>query len=202
MHTPPILAFDFLDPWGWVALRRLAIAMAMAGKDFKVTFQPCRSAQGQTATGTAYTEFLALRFGTHAVVHQSLVAAQMQKLGVEPAFSEIRSVPDTRPALATVLWLQHSARPAQAFVQRVFEALYCEGQDIGDEAVLQRLLSQETVSFGELKAFMHSDAFSEALQRSENAVSGWAGRVIPSLRIEGTVVFGAQPPGILARMFA
>lgn len=201
MHTPPVLAFDFLDPWGWVAVRRLAIAMVQAGKELDVTFQPCRSSLSRVAVGTTYSDFLERRFGTQAMVHQSLVAAEMQKLGIEPAFSEIRSVPDTRPALAAVLWLQRSGRSAQAFVESVFESLYCHGQNIGDEAVLERLLIQETVSSSDIQAYLQSDSFSDELQNTEASVTAWAGRVIPSLRINGTVVFGAQTPGVLAPMF-
>lgn len=119
MDTSPILAFEFLDPWGWVAVRRLAIAMNQAGKAYDVTFQPCRSFLSRTAVGMSYADFLERRFGTQALIHQSLVTTEMQKLGIEPAFSKIRSVPDTRPALAAVLWLQRNEKPAEAFVQRV-----------------------------------------------------------------------------------
>ena len=202
MNTSPILAFDFLDPWGWIGVRRLAMAMNQAGKAFDVTFQPCRSSLSRIAAGMSYAEFLERRFGTQALIHQSLVTTEMQKLGMEPAFSQIRSVPDTRPALAAVLWLQRNARSAEAFVQRVYEALYCYGENIGDDAVLEKLLSQEAVAFSDIKSFLLSDLFSRELQETETSVAGWAGRVIPSFRINGTVVFGAQTPGVLAPMFA
>lgn len=123
-------------------MRRLAMAMNQAGKAFDVTFQPCRSSLSRIAAGMSYAEFLERRFGTQALIHQSLVTTEMQKLGMEPAFSQIRSVPDTRPALAAVLWLQRNERSAEAFVQRVYEALYCYGENIGDDAVLEKLLSQ------------------------------------------------------------
>ncbi|RCL26848.1 hypothetical protein C6A77_11445 [Pseudomonas sp. AFG_SD02_1510_Pfu_092] len=202
MNTAPELAFDFLDPWGWVAVRRLAIAMAQVGEPLDVLFQPCRSPLSRVAAGGAYAEFLERRFGTQAAVHQSLVAAEMQKLGIELAFSAIRSAPDTCPALVAVLWLQRTGKPAVAFVERVFEALYCHGQDIGDEAVLQRLLSAEGVSFADILAFMRSDACAVELEQIEASVAAWAGRVIPSFRINGTVIFGAQTPGVLAPMLA
>lgn len=202
MDTSPILAFEFLDPWGWVAVRRLAIAMKQAGKAYDVTFQPCLSFLSRTAVGMSYADFLERRFGTQALIHQSLVTTEMQKLGIEPAFSKIRSVPDTRPALAAVLWLQRNERPAEAFVQRVYEALYCCGEDIGDDAVIEKLLSQEAVAFRDIKSFLLSDSFGGELQETETSVAGWAGRVIPSFRINGTVVFGAQTPGVLAPMFA
>jgi predicted DsbA family dithiol-disulfide isomerase len=202
MNTSPILAFDFLDPWGWIGVRRLAMAMNQAGKAFDVTFQPCRSSLSRIAAGMSYAEFLERRFGTQALIHQSLVTTEMQKLGMEPAFSQIRSVPDTRPALAAVLWLQRNERSAEAFVQRVYEALYCYGENIGDDAVLEKLLSQEAVAFSDIKSFLLSDLFSGELQETETSVAGWAGRVIPSFRINGTVVFGAQTPGVLAPMFA
>lgn len=202
MNTSPILAFDFLDPWGWVAVRRLAIAMTQAGKAFGVTFQPYRSLLSRTAAGLSYADFVERRFGTQALIHQSLVTTEMQKLGIEPAFSKIRIVPDTRPALAAVLWLQRNEGSAEAFVQRVYEALYCYGEDIGDDAVLEKLLSQEAVALSDIKDFLLSDTFREELQETETSVAGWAGRVIPSFRINGTVVFGAQTPGVLAPMFA
>ncbi|QXI49379.1 DsbA family protein [Pseudomonas anuradhapurensis] len=200
MHIPPLLAFDFLDPWSWVAQRRLALAMSQVGQPLKVTFQPCRSPLSRAAAGMAYHDFLERRFGTQALIQQSLVAAEMRQLGIEPAFSQIVRLPDTRPALAAVLWLQRSGKPAHHFVESVFEALYCHGQDIGDPAVLKQLLLRERVALSEVVQFMHSDTFSEELQASEATAAAWAGRVIPSLRINGTVVFGAQTPSVLAPM--
>ncbi|MPS99678.1 MAG: hypothetical protein E2581_14415 [Pseudomonas sp.] len=201
MQTPPILAFDFLDPWGWVAMRRLVIAMTQANRELNVTFQPCRCVLSRSAAGMTYRDFLAYRFGTQAVLHQSLVATELQMLGIEPAFSAIVCVPDTRLALAAVLWLQRSARPARPFVESVYQALYCHGQDIGDPAMLEKLLGREMASFGDIQAFMQSAAFSDELQETEASVAAWAGRVIPSLRINGAVVFGAQTPGVLMPMF-
>ena len=198
MHIPPLLAFDFLDPWSWVALRRLALAMSQAGQPLNVTFQPCRSPLSRAAAGMAYHDFLQRRFGTQALIQQSLVAAQMRQLGIEPVFSQIVRLPDTRPALAAVLWLQRSGKPAHHFVQSAFEALYCHGQDIADPAVLEQLLDREHVSLGEVVQFMHGDTFGEELQASEATAAAWAGRVVPSLRINGTVVFGAQTPSVLA----
>lgn len=200
MHIPPLLAFDFLDPWSWVALRRLALAMSQVCQPLSVTFQPCRSPLSRAAAGMAYHDFLERRFGTQALIQQSLVAAQMRQLGIEPVFSQIVRLPDTRPALAAVLWLQRSGKPAHHFVQSAFEALYCHGQDIADPAVLEQLLEREHVSLGEVVQFMHGDTFGEELQASEATAAAWAGRVVPSLRINGTVVFGAQTPSVLAPM--
>ncbi|WP_410480653.1 DsbA family protein [Pseudomonas plecoglossicida] len=200
MQTSPILAFDFLDPWGWVAERRLNIAMTQAGITRDVTFHPCRSSLSQSATAMSYRDFLGLRFGTQAEIHQFLVAAELRKLGIEPAFGEIAILPDTCPALAAVLWLQRRGRSAQHFVGSVFAALYCRGQDIGDPVVLEKLLCREMLAFGDIQEFMRSDAFGDELRDTEASVATWAGRVIPSLRIDGTVVFGAQTPSVLIAM--
>ena len=200
MQIPPLLAFDFLDPWGWVAQRRLALAMSQVGQPMNVTFQPCRSPLSRAAAGMAYHDFLERRFGTKALIQQSLVAAEMRQLGIEPAFSQIVRLPDTRLALAAVLWLQRSGKPAHHFVESAFEALYCHGQDIGEPAVLEQLLEREHVSLGEVVQFMHGDTFGEELQASEATAAAWAGRMIPSFCIKGTVVFGAQTPSVLAPM--
>ncbi|WP_265106049.1 DsbA family protein [Pseudomonas sp. HN2-3] len=174
--------------------------MNQAGKQLDVSFQPCRSSLSQSATGMSYRDFLERRFGTQAVIHQSLVAAEMRKLGIEPAFSKIVTLPDVLPALAAVLWLQRSGKSAQQFIESVFAALYSHGQDIGDVAVMKKLLSREMASFNDFHEFMLSDTFSEELLDTEAKVASWAGRVIPSFRIKDTVVFGAQTPGVLAPM--
>ncbi|WP_416769722.1 DsbA family oxidoreductase [Pseudomonas sp. RHF3.3-3] len=202
MATPPLLAFDFLDPWGWVAERRLAAAMHQAGRPLEIIFQPCRSSLSRAAAGMAYSDYLERRFGTEAVVHQSLVATELRKLGIEPQLGKILTVPDTRLAQAAVLWLQRSGRPAQAFVERVYEALFCQAADIGALSTLERLLAPEGVAFRDVEAFIESDAFSQELDETEAMAAAWTGRVIPSLRINGTVVYGAQTPGVLAPMFA
>ncbi|KPA87699.1 putative dithiol-disulfide isomerase involved in polyketide biosynthesis [Pseudomonas asplenii] len=202
MDNPPLLAFDLLDPWGWVAVRRLAVAMHQAGKKLDIIFQPCRSSLSRAATGMTYPDYLERRFGTEAVVHQSLVAAELRKLAIEPGFGKILTVPDTRPALAAVLWLQRSGRPAQAFVERVYEALFCQAEDIGALSTLERILGPEGVAFRDIEAFIESQAFSQELDETEAMAAAWTGRVIPSVRINGTVVYGAQTPGVLAPMFA
>lgn len=202
MDTSPLLAFDFLDPWGWVAECRLATALHQAGKPFDILFQPCRTSLSRAATGMSYPDYLERRFGTEAVVHQSLVAAQLRTLGIEPGFGKILTVPDTRPALAAVLWLQRSGRPAQAFVERVYEALFCRAEDIGAPSTLERLLGPEAVAFRDVEAFIESEAFRQELEETEAMAAAWTGRVIPSLRINGRVVYGAQTPGVLVPMLA
>ncbi|KQN58809.1 hypothetical protein ASF02_18150 [Pseudomonas sp. Leaf58] len=147
-----------------------------------------------------YPAFLERRFGTQAASHQSLVAVELRKLGIEPAFAAITNLPDSCPALAAVLWLQRRGRSAQHFVGSVFAALYCHGQDIGDPIVMENLLSREMLAFGDIQEFMHSDDFGDELRDTEASVAAWSGRVIPSVRINGAVVFGAQTPSVLIPM--
>lgn len=198
MHTSQtVLAFDFLDPWCWIAKRRLAVAMEQAGKTFEVEFQPCRSLVTKASIGLSYRAFLELRYGTETASHQSLVTDELRKHGIKAAIDRISAVPDILPAVGVILWLQCHGRSADMFVERVCEAFYCQGADIGEPMFLTRLLESDGEPSDLIEAFIRDERFCTLLNQNEAEVTKWAGRLIPSLRIGGSVVFGAQTPGVL-----
>lgn len=198
MHThAPLLAFDFLDPWGWIAKRRLETALKRAQLNERIDFHPCRSAIAKNSEGLTYREIQERRYGTEAVVHQSLVTEELRKLGIEVALEKISTVPNTFPALAAVLWLQRRGQDANLFVDRVYQALYSNGRNVGDFVVLQELAQLDDTTLESIRDYSQSEEFFHAAKQNELQVERWAGRLLPSMRINGSVIFGAQVPEVL-----
>jgi 2-hydroxychromene-2-carboxylate isomerase len=192
MNNSAILAFDFLDPWGWIAIRRLESAVRLTKRECRITFLPFQSLLGRTFIAKPYAQYLQRRLGTDASAWQASVSSALRGLGIEPALDRVGAVADMRPVMADLLELQRSGQPAQALVESVYQAIYCQGADMN--------AWQPVAGAPRLATSAAQD--NPALDAVRLQVQAWAGRVIPSMRINGRVVYGAQPAEVLVPLLA
>ncbi|WP_263263470.1 DsbA family protein [Pseudomonas sp. RIT-PI-S] len=192
MKPSVALAFDFLDPWGWIAERRLRAAIAEASQPFTVDYQPCAIAQPRMA-GEPYRAYQARRFGSDAQVFETRALDQAAQLGVALDFERIATVPDTRLAGWVLRRCSADEQTQRVLFEAIYQAYFCDGQDIGLPAVLSRLLGYPCPPW---PATADSE---QALLQDEQATAAWCGRMMPSVRVGHKVIAGAQPPSVLAR---
>lgn len=151
--------FDFICPWCWIGTRHLASALrtfAMLYPEVKtqVRWRPYPLLPDTPQEGLAYQAFYLSRLGSPTAV--SMRRAQVQRagqaVGIDFDFARISVLPNTQRAHSVVRnyrRLDAGGQPAQ-LIERIFNAYFVEGADIGDEDVLQRLeaepnLAQATV---------------------------------------------------------
>ncbi|MFJ3681430.1 DsbA family protein [Pseudomonas sp. NPDC090208] len=185
-------AFDFLDPWGWIAERRVRLALDQARVDWPVRYQPFRAPLSKTAVGGSYQDYLQRRFGSQTRYHQKQLFDEAAHLGVPLRALHIERTPDPLPAMLALA----AATPAQAPVvfDALYAALYRDGTDIADTTALAELLARIGVSEQPPDA-----ALLDRLLTDEQDVARWSRHLLPSLRLGDAVLSGAQPPAILTQ---
>ncbi|UDU83129.1 DsbA family protein [Pseudomonas sp. HN2-3] len=190
------LVFDFLDPWGWVAERRLQLAMRKAGVTDLITYLPCRTSLSRKAVGNHFGTYQQLRFGSQATIYEKRLIAEASSLGLALDSLNVETIPDPWIAML-VLTKEH--RHAPALFEAIYGAIFRDGRDVGDPHVMAELL-QSASSDITMQALSSDSAVADELLKREYAVAHWSHNLTPCIRIGESIVSGAQPPSILERL--
>ncbi|MEJ8812794.1 DsbA family oxidoreductase [Variovorax ureilyticus] len=136
--------FDFVCPWCLIGKRQFDAAvrkLAELRPDAQphVVWRSHALLPDTPVGGVPYQAFYVARLGSPEAVTRR--RAQVQQAGtaagVQFAFDRIELLPNTAKAHA---WVARTAQAQQAkFIDRIFTAYFLEGEDIGDESVLERL---------------------------------------------------------------
>jgi predicted DsbA family dithiol-disulfide isomerase len=115
---------------------------------------------------------------------------------------EIARDVDSLPAQVVSYYLKqhHDYETWLAFDDAVFEALWAEGRDVGDEDVLVELAADVDVDESEVRSALDDDELrstlkSQFLEATNSGVSG-----VPTFAYDGYVARGAVPPEQLRRL--
>ncbi len=141
-------AFDFVCPWCLIGLRQLQQAEREWSRDtsrpaLRMQWRATQLLPDTPLEGFNYKEFYEARLGGPGAV--ALRRAQVQgaaaQVGLRLAFERIETLPNTALAHAMTVQalLMGNPRQRQRWIERVFEAYFLEGQDIGRRPVLDAL---------------------------------------------------------------
>ncbi|WP_347929731.1 DsbA family protein [Pseudomonas helvetica] len=196
------LAYDFINPWCWIGELNLRKAMAAANRPQPIVYVPCRSAFDLPASRIEQGEYAKRKFGSlsRSRMFETEITQAGQALGLCFAFDRIERLVDTDPAHS--LMLERAARGGDCagLFRRIFRAYFCEGRDIGDVRVLAQLGGDSKVQQDRLLDYLRGGEGMAAVQRHKRDAAIWPGGVLPVLRIGDTLVSGAQPSALLARV--
>lgn len=190
------LAFDFLDPWGWVAERRLMLAMRKAGVDAPITYLPCRTSLSRRSVGRHFADYQQLRFGSQAKIHENRLIAEASSLGLTLGLLNVQKIPD--PWFAMIA-LRNEHRHPSALFNAIYAAIFRDGHDIGNVDVLAELLRSESAETT-VPVLLSSRGLAGEVIKCEQEVALWSHNLTPCIRIGEAIVTGAQPPSILERL--
>jgi predicted DsbA family dithiol-disulfide isomerase len=190
------LVFDFLDPWGWVAERRLRLAMRRAEFTGTITYLPCRTYFSKKAVGQQYSDYQKRRFGSQAETHEKRVIAEASGLGIALEVLNVQKIPD--PWLA-MLALAKEHQHAPGLFDAFYGAIFRDGRDVGNSEVMSELLQQHSADFTARDLLRDGPLTGELLKR-EQLVAQWSHNLTPCIRIGDAIVSGAQPPSILEQL--
>ena len=141
-------AFDFVCPWCLIGLRQLQQAEREWSRDtsrpaLRMQWRATQLLPDTPLEGFDYKGFYEARLGGPGAV--ALRRAQVQnaaaQVGLRLAFDRIATLPNTALAHAMTVQalLMGNAGQRQRWIERVFEAYFLEGADIGRRAVLDAL---------------------------------------------------------------
>lgn len=193
---------DIVCPWCYVGKRRLRRAIdLMPGSSIDVQWRPFRLDSTIPTGGIPRQEYLTRKFGS--VEAAAPMYEQLTRIGPEEGisfhFDRITRSPNTVNAHRLIKWATADGI-ADDVVERLFEAYFSEGLDVGDTEVLARLAEEAGFTGKPVNERLDTDedrdqTVAEIEHATHTGVNG-----VPCFIIDRRiVVMGAHPPETLVQ---
>lgn len=187
---------DTVCPWCFVGKRRFEQACAARpGIEIEARWLPFELNPDLPAEGMERGRYLAEKFGDpnrFAAAQQNLrdVGAE---LGIDFHFERIVRMPNTRRSHALIAIA--SAGPLQSAVkERVLEAYFVDGHDIGDMDVLRQIGADAGLDPAPTPAALEDAGLHREIAALESRAASWGIRGVPAFVFDRRyLVSGAQP---------
>jgi predicted DsbA family dithiol-disulfide isomerase len=200
---------DFICPWCWIGHQNLKAGIQQAGLDeaaVHVRFAPFELNPNMPVQGLNRKDYRSQKFGSWAR-SQAMDAQVVQagaRAGVSFNYDRVEVTPNTRLAHRLMFWAQSQNEPARAagLFEAIFAAYFSEGQHIGEAEVLVALAVGQGFDADAARAFLQTrDGEREVVAAELRAAAGGV-QSVPTIRIAGAQVSGAQPPAMMARVLS
>jgi predicted DsbA family dithiol-disulfide isomerase len=198
---------DVVCPWCYIGKRRLEAALvARAGPLPEVRWHPFQLNPDIPAGGVDRRAYLEEKFGGPERAREiyARVEAAGNEVGIPFRFDKIARQPNTSDAHRLIAWVQASA-PASAdhLVERLFEAYFTDGVDIGVVDELVRLAGESGCDPEAARTYLESAAGRAELTEADARMKSMGISGVPFFIFNRRVaVSGAQPPELLADALA
>ena len=195
--------FDTVCPWCYIGKRRWERALALRpGVHVRINWRPFMLNPDMPPDGIDRTAYLIKKFGSETRVRRVYGAIGEAGLSVEIdfAFDRIRRTPNS---VASHRLIRHAGRSIDVapLVERLFEAYFIDGVDIGDTDTLAGIGEEFGIDRDQLKRYLESTAdvaeiYEENARAHRLGING-----VPAFAFEGNMVIsGAQEPEVLVRV--
>jgi predicted DsbA family dithiol-disulfide isomerase len=196
---PVTIYSDVICPWCYVGKRRFETALSAPGmpQHLAIEWRPFELNPDMPEEGMEREAYRARKFGPEKARQLDAQMAETgREAGITFAFDKMRRTPNTRLAHRLIWQAGSEGREAQnAVVNRLFEAYFEEGADIGQPGVLQSLAREAGLNQGAAAIALADDRSLEAVLDLEDAGIRMGIRGVPFfLLINKYGVSGAQPP--------
>jgi predicted DsbA family dithiol-disulfide isomerase len=186
---------DVVCPCCYLGKRKLDAAMKQVPNfDYEVRWRPFQLDPTIPPEGKSRQEYMSAKFGPEkiAAIHARLEEAGAEE-GIAFAFDKITRSPNTLDAHRLIRWAQGSGKQSE-IVDRLFTLYFCEGQDIGDRAVLLRVAEEAGLDAATF-ARLYSEGVDIGTVREEISTAARMGvSGVPFFIFNGKyAVSGAQP---------
>jgi predicted DsbA family dithiol-disulfide isomerase len=195
---------DVVCPWCYLGEKRLEAALAEEPQPVQVRWRPYQLDPTIPEGGLDRAEYMAKKFGRDGrlqSIHDNLTRLGAE-LGVSFAFDRIKRSPNTLDAHRLIRWALSAGVQARV-VDRLFEAYFVEGRDIGDRGVLREIAGECGLE-AKLTEKLLAEGADVDLVREEIAQAQSIGvSGVPFFIFAGRLgVPGAQEPSVLRRAIA
>ncbi len=195
--------FDTVCPWCYIGKRRLERALALRpGADVRIRWRPFMLNPDMPPDGIDRTAYLIKKFGSETRVRRVYGAIGEAGLSVEIdfAFERIRRTPNSVASHRLIRFATQSIDVAP-MVERLFEAYFIDGVDIGDTGILLDIGTSFGLERDTLREYLESDTdvaeiYEENARAHRLGING-----VPAFAFAGNMVIsGAQEPEVLVRV--
>ena len=198
-----VVTSDFICPWCWIGHRRLEEGVRIAGLEVapRVVFLPYEMNPAMPAEGISRRLYRTSKFGSWArsQAMDAEVALAGQSLGLAFNFDSIEITPRTHRAHRLLLMAQSQGiEKGAALFDAIFSAYFTAGRDIGSLDVLADIAASVGLEASSTREYLIGTGGEDELAaaRAQGRARGICS--LPTVRIDGTQVSGAQPASVLA----
>jgi len=193
---------DLICPWCFVAKRRIERAASILGKSLEMRWHPFQLNPEMPVDGLNRRLYRSAKFGSweQSQPLDAQVAAAGKEVGIEFRHDLMKLTPNTfRGHMLLAAALREGLEIQNRVAERLFQAYFIKGEDVGDPTTLLRIAREFGVSLlGQVEDFDSPALVSEVKEAERMAVSaGISG--VPQITFQGTVVAtGAQQEELIA----
>jgi len=193
---------DLICPWCFVAKRRIERAASILGKSLEMRWHPFQLNPEMPVDGLNRRLYRSAKFGSweQSQPLDAQVAAAGKEVGIEFRHDLMKLTPNTfRGQVLLAAALREGLEIQNRVAERLFQAYFIKGEDVGDPTTLLRIAREFGVSLlGQVEDFDSPALVSEVKEAERMAVSaGISG--VPQITFQGTVVAtGAQQEELIA----
>ncbi|MBN3735147.1 DsbA family oxidoreductase [Burkholderia sp. Tr-20390] len=200
------VTYDFICPWCWIghahlkaALREANLAVAPAIKYLPYELNPTMPKDGIDRKA-----YRSAKFGSWArsQAMDADVTLAGKRAGVEFNYDRVAVTPNTRLAHRLMFLAQSKGDAArtEALFEAVFSAYFSDGRDIGMAEVLVSLAERTGFDADEVRDFLATNDGEREVVADELRAGAAGIRSVPTIRVGGVPVSGAQPVSVLAEV--
>ena len=195
---------DVVCPWCYLGEKRLEQALAEEAGPVVVRWRPYQLDPTIPQGGLDRAEYMEKKFGKSGrlqSVHDNLTRLGAE-VGLPFAFDKITRSPNTLDAHRLIRWAA-SAGVQSRVVDRLFEAYFVEGRDIGDRVVLTEIAAECGLDADLVERLLAEGADSEVVRQEVEQAQAMGVSGVPFFIFAGRLgVPGAQEPSALRQAMA
>jgi len=195
---------DTVCPWCFIGKRRLERAIAMRPSiEFQVHWRPYRLDPTIPREGVDRRAYLRAKFGDGPQTQSmgEAIRSEGQREGIAFAFEKIAISPNTLNSHRLVRWASGSGRQ-DAMVERLFQAYFIEGRDVGNRNVLLEAAAEIGLDAGLVGRLLDDDEADTDLIEREDALAHEMGITgVPTFIFDNRYMLsGAREAELLVRV--
>jgi predicted DsbA family dithiol-disulfide isomerase len=195
--------FDTVCPWCYIGKRRLERALAMRpSADVRIKWRPFMLNPDMPPDGIDRTAYLIKKFGSETRVRRvyGAIGDAGHSVEIDFAFDRIQRTPNSVTSHRMIRYAADSI-DVTPMVERLFEAYFIEGVDIGNTDILLDIGTSSGLERAALQEYLESDTdvaeiYEENARAHRLGING-----VPAFAFTGNMVIsGAQEPEVLVRV--
>lgn len=195
---------DVACPWCYIGERRFARALAAfpRAREVEVVFRPYQLDPSAPASGVPLAAHLASRYGARATGMIANVTQVGAQEGIDFHFERALAV-NTFAAHRVMSLAEREHGPAmqRALAERLFDAHFTRGLDVGDHETLATLAGEAGMDASRVRAHLASRDGVAELQAALGEARELGVQAVPTFVFEGQyVVEGGQPASVFLQV--
>jgi predicted DsbA family dithiol-disulfide isomerase len=182
---------DLICPWCFVAKRRLEKASSILGKTLEIRWYPFQLNPEMPVEGLDRRSYRSAKFGSweHSQRLDAQVSAAGTEVGIRFRHDLMKRTPNTfRGHVLLAAALKDGVRTQNLIAERLFEAYFLNGEDVGDPATLLRIALEFGVTTISRLEDLDSPALASEVKTAERMAASAGIRGVPQISFQGTVV--------------